>query len=93
METEGALTCPQCDAELNARSLGSSLGSGQVYLCPRGHGVFLPRIELGALIESETDWHRLATQNTAPIPRITADMEAPPASKAHARAWVESLFG
>ncbi len=59
---------------------------------PDGHGVFLARIDLGSLVESETDWHRLASQGTMPIPRITADMEAPPTSKIPARAWVETLF-
>lgn len=67
-------------------------GAGQVLTCPDGHGVFLPRLELGGLIESETDWHRLASQGTAPIPRITADMTAPPTTRVPARAWVETLF-
>jgi hypothetical protein len=68
------------------------LGSGQVHACPEGHGVFLARIDLGSLVESETDWHRLASQGTMPIPRITPDMEAPRTSKIPARAWVETLF-
>jgi len=80
--------CPQCGTEMNARPLGS----GHLWSCPQGHGVFLARIDLGSLVESETDWHRLASQGTMPIPRITAEMEAPPAFKAHARAWVETLF-
>ncbi len=54
--------------------------------------MFLARIDLGSLVESETDWHRLASQGTMPIPRITADMEKPRTSKVHARAWVETLF-
>ena len=70
-----------------------SLGAGQVSQCPDGHGVFLARADLGNLIESESDWHRNASQHTAPLPRITADMTAPPASPARARAWVETLFG
>ncbi len=83
-----SLTCPRCDQEMASRLLGS----GRVSQCPDGHGVFLERIELGNLIEAETDWHRNAGQHTAPMPRITPDMTAPPAAKAPARAWVETLF-
>ena len=88
MET---LTCPRCGAELATRAIGSS-GEGEINSCPEGHGVFLSRADLGALVEAETDWHRHAGQHTAPMPRITPDMTAPPASKAPARAWVETLF-
>ncbi len=69
-----------------------ALADGQVSQCPEGHGVFLNRADLGALIESETDWHRNASQQTAPLPRITPDMTAPPKARAQARAWVETLF-
>ena len=62
--------CPQCGTEMNARPLGS----GHLWSCPDGHGVFLARMDLGSLVESETDWHRLASQGTMPIPRITTDM-------------------
>jgi Zn-finger nucleic acid-binding protein len=80
--------CPRCDSELERRISGT----GAVSICPEGHGVFLDRIELGNLVESETDWHRNASHNTQPLPRITADMTAPPASRTPARAWVETLF-
>ena len=80
--------CPRCDSELERRVAGT----GTVSVCPEGHGVFLDRIELGNLVESETDWHRNASQHTAPLPRITADMTAPPSGRARARAWVETLF-
>ena len=86
------MTCPRCGAEMEARALSSSLGEGAVHACPEGHGVFLARMDLGALIEAESDWHRHAGQHTSPMPRITADMTAPPASKAPARAWVETLY-
>ncbi len=69
-----------------------ALADGQVSRCPDGHGVFLSRADLGTLIEAENDWHRNASQHTAPLPRITADMTAPPAGRAAARAWVETLF-
>ena len=88
MDTADAWPCPQCGAEMPTRPFGP----GQVRVCPEGHGVFLPRADLGELIEAESDWHNLASQGTMPIPRITAEMEAPPAFKAHARAWVETLF-
>jgi hypothetical protein len=68
------------------------LGSGHVSQCPEGHGVFLERVELGNLIEAETDWHRNASQQTAPMPRITPGMTAPPSGRTPARAWVETLF-
>jgi Zn-finger nucleic acid-binding protein len=74
------------------RAISSSLAEGEVSVCPDGHGVFLARPDLGALIESESDWHRHAGQHTAPMPRITADMAAPPVGKAPPRAWVETLF-
>lgn len=73
------------------RTLGSH-AEAELASCPAGHGVFLARADLGALIEAETDWHRHAGQHTTPMPRITADMTAPPVSKAPAQAWVETLF-
>ena len=82
------LSCPVCDAEMDARPLGD----GEVNSCPAGHGVFLRRADLGSLVESESDWHRHAGQHTQPMPRITADMTAPPVGKPPARAWVETLF-
>ena len=89
MET---LTCPRCGTEMVTRTLGGA-ADGEVAVCPEGHGIFLARADLGSLIEAETDWHRNASQHTAPLPRITADMAAPPASRPPARAWVETLFG
>jgi Zn-finger nucleic acid-binding protein len=84
----GNLRCPVCDVEMETLALGD----GEVERCPEGHGVFLPRPHLGTLIEAETDWHTHVGQHTAPMPRITADMTAPPPSRAPARAWVETLF-
>jgi uncharacterized protein len=81
-------SCPVCGTQMTVRPLGS----GQLHSCPSGHGVFLARMDLGSLVESETDWHRLASQGTMPIPRITPDMQAPRTSKKPARAWVETLF-
>jgi Zn-finger nucleic acid-binding protein len=87
------LTCPRCGNQMVTRSLGGSAGEGEVSQCPDGHGVFLARADLGSLIEAENDWHRNASQHTAPIPRITPDMQAPPSPRTPARAWVETLFG
>ena len=84
-----SMTCPRCSSEMTERTLGQAT----VSQCPEGHGVFLSRADLGTLIESEGDWHRNVGQHTAPMPRITADMTAPPASTHHSRAWVETLFG
>jgi hypothetical protein len=77
---------------METRTISSSLGEGAVSSCPDNHGVFLARADLGALIEAESDWHRHAGQHTAPMPRITPDMTAPPVTKPPARAWVETLF-
>ena len=82
------LDCPVCGTQMETLALGD----GEVGRCPGGHGVFLPRPHLGSLIEAETDWHTHMGQHTAPMPRITADMTAPPPSKPPARAWVETLF-
>ncbi|WP_205472322.1 zf-TFIIB domain-containing protein [Nocardioides sp. SYSU D00038] len=82
------LTCPQCGTEMERRPVGE----GAVSSCPDGHGVFLSRSDLGALVESEGDWHRYAGQHTAPMPRITPNMTAPPPTRTPARAWVETLF-
>lgn len=83
-----SLACPRCGSEMVTRANGG----GEVSQCPDGHGIFLARSDLGSLIESESDWHRHAGQHTAPMPRITADMDAPPPGKPPARAWIESLF-
>ena len=81
--------CPQCGTEMNARPLGS----GHLWSsAPRATASSSPRIDLGSLVEAETDWHRHASQDTMPMPRITADMTAPRTSRIPARAWVETLF-
>jgi Zn-finger nucleic acid-binding protein len=84
----GNLQCPVCEVAMEVLALGD----GEVQRCPDGHGVFLPRQHLGTLIEAETDWHTHVGQHTAPMPRITAEMTAPPPSRAPSRAWVETLF-
>jgi Zn-finger nucleic acid-binding protein len=93
METPESLSCPRCGATMTTRPIGSAHGDGEVAQCPDGHGVFLARADLGALVEAESDWHRHAGQHTTPVPRITADMTVPPAARVARRAWVETLFG
>ena len=70
-----------------------SYGQVSVDKCGSCGGVILDRADLGTLVEAENDWHRNAGQHTAPLPRITADMTAPPAVGKVSRAWVETLFG
>jgi Zn-finger nucleic acid-binding protein len=78
---------------MESRRLSNVGGDAEVNSCPDGHGVFLSRADLGALIEAESDWHHHAGQHTRPMPKITADMvEAPPSASPAARAWIETLF-
>ncbi len=83
------LSCPVCGTPMESRPLS---GDAEVNACPDGHGVFLRRADLGSLVEAEQDWHRHAGQHTMPMPRITADMTAPPSGRTQSRAWVETLF-
>jgi Zn-finger nucleic acid-binding protein len=81
------MTCPECGSALSAKVVGT------VHLrqCEGCRGVFLRRGDLADLVEAENDWHSLRSTDTARLPRITADMTAPPPAP-KARAWVESLF-
>jgi Zn-finger nucleic acid-binding protein len=69
------------------------LGDVTVQQCSSCQGVFLDRAELANLVEAENDWHRDSGPLTQPLPRITADMTAPPPSRPTARAYIETLFG
>jgi len=88
MEGDTDLPCPVCGTTMESRPLGD----GEVRSCPSGHGVFLRRADLGALVQAEQDWHRHTGQHTMPMPRITPDMTPPKISKTQAQAWVETLF-
>lgn len=71
-----------------------SVAGASVSRCASCHGVFLERADLGNLVEAENDWHRnVGMHHTEPLPRITADMTAPPPSKPKARSYIETLFG
>jgi Zn-finger nucleic acid-binding protein len=82
------LTCPKCGGEM----LEQEHGAVRVHRCEQCRGIFLDRADLADLVEAENDWHSLRSTDTARLPRITADMTAPP-PPLRARAWVESLFG
>lgn len=70
------------------------LGNVDVAQCTSCEGIFLERADLGNLIEAEIDWHAGAgAHHTEPLPRITADMVAPPPTRPRSRAFIETLFG
>ena len=83
------MTCPQCQSTMSDRALGDVT----VHQCSSCQGIFLARADLGSLIEAENDWHRDSGPTTMPLPRITADMTAPPPSPPVTRAYIETLFG
>lgn len=83
------MTCPQCQSEMNTRRVGDVT----VRQCSECRGVFLQRADLGNLVEAENDWHIDSGPKTQPMPRITADMVAPPPSAPRVRAYIETLFG
>jgi Zn-finger nucleic acid-binding protein len=84
------MSCPKCRSAMTLRHVGTV----EVHQCTACSGIFLERAELGNLTEAENDWYRDSGPSTQPIPRITADMTAPPESKASAvRSYVELLFG
>lgn len=69
------------------------LGRTNVNQCPEGHGIFLERADLSALIDAETAWHTNEEgYHTMPLPRITADMTTPPPAPHRAPAWIATLF-
>ena len=69
------------------------LGGATVARCSSCEGVFLERADVGSLVEAENDWHRnVGAHHTEPLPRITADMTAPPPSRPRARSFIETLF-
>ena len=82
------MTCPQCQSSMSARSVGDVT----VQQCSSCNGIFLARADLGALVEAENDWHRDSGPTTQPLPRITADMVAPPPTRPSARSYLETLF-
>jgi Zn-finger nucleic acid-binding protein len=82
------MTCPKCSSTMAARSVGDVT----VHQCSSCRGVFLDRADLGNLVEAENDWHSGSGHHTQPLPRITADMTAPPPTAPRARSYLDSLF-
>jgi Zn-finger nucleic acid-binding protein len=85
------MTCPQCHGEMTQhRRSGVELAQ-----CQACKGIFLERSELAALIEHENEWHMSSGPSTQPLPRITPDMAAPPASSGRLRrqSFIDELFG
>lgn len=84
-------TCPRCQGIMAAKVRGGV----SIIQCRKCEGIFLDRSELGMLIEAENDWHRSSGPRTEPLPRITADMTAPPTYSAtvRARSFLDDLFG
>ena len=83
------MTCPKCGSAMEHRQLATV----PVARCSSCSGIFLERADLGNLVEAENDWHHNAGHHTEPLPRITAEMTAPPPSKPRARSYIETLFG
>ena len=86
-----AMICPQDQAEMTARKRGGVT----IMQCGSCEGIFLPRADLGMLIEQENEWHLSSGPMTQPIPRITSDMQAPPEYEPpkHSRSYLDELFG
>ncbi len=73
--------------------VGHRRGGASVAQCESCEGIFLERGDLGDLVEAENDWHQHSGPKTAPLPRISAEMTAPPPARPQARSYVETLFG
>lgn len=82
------MTCPKCQGTMANRQIGDAL----VTKCSSCEGIFLDRADVGALSEAENDWHAVSGPVTQAMPKITADMTAPPPSRPKARSFLESLF-
>jgi len=81
------MTCPKCAGTMAERAHGRV----RVRQCETCRGVFLDTADLGSLIEAENDWHANRSADTAQLPRITADMAAPP-PVTKSRSYVDGLF-
>lgn len=82
------MTCPKCHSGMSPRHLRDIT----IQQCSSCGGIFLDRADLGDLADAESDWHVHTGPTTRPLPRITADMTAPPPSRPAARAFIETLF-
>ncbi|MGH3496443.1 MAG: zf-TFIIB domain-containing protein [Nocardioidaceae bacterium] len=84
------MTCPKCANEMQQQVRGGVT----IAQCTSCEGLFLDRVDLGELVEQENDWHAGRGHRTQPLPRITPDMAAPPASSwsPPARSYIDVLF-
>ena len=83
------MTCPHCQETMHTREVGEV----SVAQCAGCRGIFLARSELGALTEAERDFHAGSGPETTALPRITADMTAPPPSaRSTPRSYLQRLF-
>ncbi len=86
------MTCPKCAAPMDS----GQRGGVTVAKCTSCEGIFLERADRADLIDHETEWHASRSAfSTQPLPRITSDMAAPPASAPSAahRSYIDALFG
>jgi Zn-finger nucleic acid-binding protein len=86
-----SMTCPKCQSEMHAQSR-----AGVTFAqCTKCDGIFLDRTDRFELIEQENDWHTTRAPGTAPLPRITPDMAAPPKppNERPSRSFIDALFG
>lgn len=84
------MTCPKCSAVMGERRVDAVT----VHQCTSCHGIFLERVDLASLVEAENDWYRDRDSGptTQPLPRITADMTAPPRPAPVTRSYIRTLF-
>src|SRR4051794_27692589 len=84
------MVCPHCGGTMRIHRQRDA----QVARCTSCAGIFLERADLAALSEAENDWHLGSGPQTEPVPRITADMVAPPpAAPPRATSFIQTLFG
>jgi Zn-finger nucleic acid-binding protein len=90
MQPTDEMTCPKCKGSMGSRTVGNVT----VHQCESCSGIFLERSDLWNIVDAENAWYasRDAGPVTQPLPRITADMTAPPPAAPKARSYVESLF-
>lgn len=82
------MTCPKCEGRMVRRSDTAA----SVAQCESCASLFLDRVDLGALIEAENDWHAHRSSHTRPMPRITAEMTEPPPAPLMRRSFLDALF-
>jgi uncharacterized protein len=85
------MTCPKCQSVMQEQTR-----AGVTFAqCSKCDGIFLDRSDRFELIEQENDWHTSRGPGTAPLPRISPDMAAPPTPypEPPSRSFIDALFG